>query len=80
MEAGGAWLGFHAAGYNDKDTTWPWYVDFLGGAVFHINSWPPLPAKLVLDDRTSPVTAGTPAAFVVACERMVCVEAQSASE
>lgn len=64
MEAGGAWLGFHAAGYNDKDTTWPWYVDFLGGAVFHINSWPPLPAKLVLDDRTSPVTAGTPAAFV----------------
>lgn len=29
MEGGGAWLGFHAAGYNDKDTNWPWYVDFL---------------------------------------------------
>src|SRR5579872_3230883 len=64
MEGGGAWLGFHAAGYNDKDTNWPWYVDFLGGVVFDINSWPPLPAKLVLDDRTPAVTASMPAAFV----------------
>lgn len=30
--AEGAWMGFHAAGYNDKDTGWPWFVDFLGGA------------------------------------------------
>lgn len=64
MERGGAWLGFHAAGYNDKDTNWPWYVDFLGGAVFHINSWPPLPATLVVDDRSSPLTTDVPAAFV----------------
>src|SRR5579872_1795484 len=64
MEGGGAWLGFHAAGYNDKDTNWPWYVGFLGGAVFHINSWPPLPANLVVGDRTSPVVADVPAAFV----------------
>ena len=47
MRSGGAWLGFHASGYNDKDTHWPWYVDFLGGAVFYANSWPPLPAQLV---------------------------------
>ena len=32
IERGGAWLGFHAAAYNDKDTDWPWFVDFLGGA------------------------------------------------
>lgn len=64
IEAGGAWLGFHAAGYNDQDTNWPWYVDFLGGAVFHINSWPPLPANLVVDDRTNPATVGLPGAFV----------------
>src|SRR5271155_2697590 len=63
IEAGGAWLGFHAAGYNDKDTNWPWFVDFLGGGVFHINSWPPLPAKLVIDDRTHPVTRGIPDAY-----------------
>jgi len=58
MQRGGAWLGFHAAAYNDKDTNWQWFVDFLGGAVFHTNSWPPLPARLVIDDRSHPVTAG----------------------
>jgi len=35
METGGAWLGFHASGYNDKDTNWPWFVDFLGSGVSH---------------------------------------------
>lgn len=63
IEHGGAWLGFHAAGYNDKDTNWPWFVDFLGGAVFYINSWPPLPARLKIDDPTHPIAAGIPDAF-----------------
>jgi len=63
MQRGGAWLGFHAAGYTDKDTNWPWYVDFLGGAVFNTNSWPPLPALLAIDDRSHPVTAGLPPHF-----------------
>ena len=58
IERGGAWLGFHAAAYNDKNTNWPWFVDFLGGTVFRTNSWPPLPARLVIDDRSHPVTAG----------------------
>ena len=64
MEDGGAWLGFHAAGYNDSGTDWPWFVDFLGGAVFHRNNWPPLPAKLTVDDPSHPVTKGMPAAFI----------------
>jgi len=63
MKHGGAWLGFHAAGYNDKDTNWPWFVDFLGGAVFFINSWPPLPARLTIDDRTHPISGGLPGEF-----------------
>jgi len=63
MQHGGAWLGFHAAAYNDKDTNWPWFVDFLGGSVFHANSWPPLPARLSLDDQNHPVTAGIPQNF-----------------
>jgi len=63
MENGGAWLGFHFSGYNDKDTNWPWFVDFLGGAVLYSNSWPPLPAKLTVDDRTHPVTRGIPEAY-----------------
>jgi YVTN family beta-propeller protein len=63
MENGGAWLGFHVAGYNDKDTNWPWFVDFMGGAVFYSNNWPPLPARLVVDDRTHPTAAGIPQAY-----------------
>ncbi len=63
MDNGGAWLGFHAAGYNDKDTNWPWFVNFMGGAVFHINNWPPLPAKLVVDDATHLTAAGIPPTY-----------------
>jgi YVTN family beta-propeller protein len=63
IQRGGAWLGFHAAAYNDKDTNWPWFIDFLGGAVFYINSWPPLPARLTIDDRTHEVSAGLPGEF-----------------
>jgi uncharacterized protein len=64
MEHGGGWIGFHVAGYNDETTKWPWFVDFMGGAVFYSNNWPPLPAKLVVDDHTSPVTEELPATFM----------------
>lgn len=64
MDGGGAWLGFHVSAYNDESTHWPWFVDFLGGAVFYGNNWPPLPATLVVDDRTHPVTRHLPAKFV----------------
>jgi type 1 glutamine amidotransferase len=63
MTHGGAWLGFHVAAYNDDSTHWPWFVDFLGGAVFFGNNWPPLPAKLVVDDHTHAVTQGLPGTF-----------------
>jgi type 1 glutamine amidotransferase len=63
MNHGGAWLGFHASGYNDKDTNWPWFVEFLGGAVFYSNNWPPLPAKLNVDEPSHPVTAHLPRSF-----------------
>lgn len=52
MENGGAWLGFHAAGYNDRNTKWPWFLEFLGGGVFYRNSWPTLPAKIVTENRS----------------------------
>lgn len=64
IENGGAWLGFHMAGYNDRDTHWPWFVDFLGGSVFYTNNWPPLPARLTIDDREHPVAAHLPAEFI----------------
>jgi type 1 glutamine amidotransferase len=63
MAHGGAWLGFHVAAYNDDSTNWPWFVDFLGGSVFFGNNWPPLPAKLIVDDRAHPITQNLPATF-----------------
>ena len=64
IENGGAWLGFHVSGYNDKDTNWPWFVHFFGDAVFYNNSWPPLPAHLIVNDRTHPVTHRLPDHYV----------------
>jgi type 1 glutamine amidotransferase len=64
MEGGGGWLGLHIAGYNDKDTKWPWFLRFYGDAVFCTNNWPIKPAKLVVDDRDHPVTRRLPASFV----------------
>ncbi|MFT3903064.1 MAG: ThuA domain-containing protein [Niabella sp.] len=64
MENGGGWMGFHVAAYNDRFTNWPWFVDFLGGGVFYRNSWPPLPAKIVIDDPKHPVTKTLPQSFI----------------
>lgn len=64
MEHGGGWIGFHVAGYNDKYTQWPWFVNFMGGAVFVNNNWPPLPAKLHVDPTNHPVTRHLPADYL----------------
>jgi type 1 glutamine amidotransferase len=63
MANGGAWLGFHVSGYNDKHTKWTWFVNFLG-ATFYNNNWPPLPAKMIVDDNTHPVTKRMPKTYV----------------
>ena len=63
MENGGGWLGFHVSGYNDKYTKWPWFVSFLG-ATFYNNNWPPLPAKMIVDDNTHPATIHLPKTYV----------------
>ena len=56
MENGGRWLGFHVSAYNDADTKWPWFLAFLGGGIFYANNWPPLPARILVDDPSQPVT------------------------
>jgi type 1 glutamine amidotransferase len=63
MEQGGAWLGFHIAGWMDSRATWPWFADFLG-TVFYGNSWPPLPATLDIDDPANPVMKGLPTSYL----------------
>lgn len=64
MENGGGWYGFHVAAYNDQDTKWPWGLDFLGGGVFYRNNWPPMPAKLVIDDPKHTLTKALPGTFI----------------
>jgi len=64
MENGGGWYGFHVAAYNDRNTDWPWFVDFLGGGVFYRNNWPPMPAKLVIDTHDHAITKGLPDSFI----------------
>ncbi len=64
MENGGGWVGLHAAAYNDKNTNWPWFVDFLGGGVFYCNNWPPQPVLVEVENAEHPVTKNLPASFV----------------
>jgi uncharacterized protein len=64
MTHGGGWLGFHIAAYNDSDTNWPWFVEFLGGGVFYGNNWPPLPAILTVDDKSHPIARRIPECFL----------------
>ena len=49
MENGGGWVGFHASGYNDRNTQWPWFSQFLGCGVFKCNNWPPQQALAEVD-------------------------------
>lgn len=65
MENGGGWLGFHASAYNDKNTNWPWLVNFLGGGVFYCNNWPPQPVLVKTDISQHAVTRNLPPSFVV---------------
>ena len=65
MEQGGGWIGFHASGYNDKRTQWPWFNQFLGCGVFYCNNWPPQPALVECDTQEHIVTRTLPASFVV---------------
>ena len=58
-------MGFHAAAYNDRNTHWPWFVDFLGGGVFYCNNWPPQPVLVETDTEEHPVTKSLPHEFVV---------------
>ena len=51
MERGGAWMGFHFAGFalgnSVYPANWPWYHDvFLGAGQYASNTWRPTPAIL----------------------------------
>lgn len=65
MENGGGWMGFHAAAYNDKNTRWPWFLQFLGGGMFYCNNWPPQPVLVEADTNEHPVTRSLPEKYVM---------------
>lgn len=66
MENGGGWMGFHASGYNDRDTHWPWLNEFLGCGTFYCNNWPPQPALVECNVTDHPVTKNLPQEWVAA--------------
>jgi type 1 glutamine amidotransferase len=64
LERGGGWVGIHAAG-DRSHAEWTWYQDTLIGGVFtqHIMGPQTQEARVVVEDRSHPVTRGLPAEF-----------------
>lgn len=68
MNNGGAWMGFHFAGFaltpSDYPQNWDWYHnEFLGSGSYVSNTWRPTPAFLRVEDSTHAVTRRLPAVF-----------------
>lgn len=64
VNRGGAWYGCHVSAFNLPSSEWKWFNTFLGGAYFKTNNWPPLPAKVVVEDRNHPVTKRLPESYI----------------
>jgi uncharacterized protein len=68
MEHGGAWMGFHFAGFaltpSAYPANWDWYQNtFLGSGSYVSNTWRPTAAVLRVEDRAHPATALLPQTF-----------------
>ena len=68
MENGGAWMGFHFAGFaltpSAYPQDWDWYHnDFIGAGQYKGNTWRPTSAVLHVDDRHHPATRRLPSTF-----------------
>src|SRR6201989_3621112 len=68
MEHGGAWMGFHFAGFaldhSVYPANWSWYHDtFLGAGSYKSNTWRPTSAVLRVEDPSHPALRGLPHTF-----------------
>jgi uncharacterized protein len=69
MNNGGAWLGFHFAGFaltpSDIPQNWDWYHNqFLGSGEYKGNTWHPTTAVLRVENHNHPATRNLPDTFV----------------
>jgi hypothetical protein len=68
MEHGGAWMGFHFAGFalnhSEFPQNWDWYHDvFIGAGQYKSNTWRPTSAILRVEDSKHPATKHLPTTF-----------------
>jgi hypothetical protein len=68
MDRGGAWMGFHFAGFaltpSEFPQNWDWYHNkFLGTGAYKSNTWRPTSAILRVEDPAHPVTRDLPKTF-----------------
>jgi len=68
MENGGAWMGFHFAGFaltpSDFPQNWDWYHnEFIGAGQYKSNTWRPTAAILKVEDPSHPTTKNLPTTF-----------------
>src|SRR5258708_33126881 len=54
MESGGAWLGFHVAAYNDRNSRWTWFKQFIVRWAFGVNPSHPRPPSHTRDSTRGP--------------------------
>jgi hypothetical protein len=68
MENGGAWMGFHFAGFaltpSEFPQNWDWYHnEFIGAGSYVSNTWRPVSAVLRVEDKTHPAMKNLPDTF-----------------
>jgi len=68
MHNGGAWMGFHFAGFaltpSEYPQNWDWYHNlFIGAGQYKGNTWRPTAAILRVEDSVHPATKNLPATF-----------------
>lgn len=68
MDNGGAWMGFHFAGFaltpSEFPQNWDWYHnEFIGAGQYVSNTWRPTSAILRVEDSKHPAVKGLPTTF-----------------
>jgi hypothetical protein len=69
MDNGGAWMGFHFAGFaltpSEFPQNWDWYHnEFIGAGQYVSNTWRPTSAILRVEDGKHPATKDLPTTFI----------------